>query len=205
RPELRASEQTPVTPQRWRRDLNEVLPADAIVFSDIGGHMLFNIHNLRFGRDQQFFINLSFACMGHGTVAPIGAKLAVGDRPVFGIVGDACFTMNGMELLVAVEYDVPVIWIIENNQMHGVTWHATAKARGAPMDSIVYKKPLQIDKLASAMGLELFVVEGPGQMQAAVTEALARNRPTVIEVRVDPSIGPPLEDRAELIGGFSRE
>ena len=35
--------------------------------------------------------------MGHGTVAPIGAALALKGRPVFAIIGDACFTMNVME------------------------------------------------------------------------------------------------------------
>ena len=37
---------TPIAPQRWRVELNEMLPGNALVFSDIGGHMLFNIHDL---------------------------------------------------------------------------------------------------------------------------------------------------------------
>ncbi len=204
-PELRASDAVPLTPQRWRCDLMEVLPTDAVIYSDIGGHMLFNIHHLRIGRDQEFHINLSFASMGHGTVAPIGARISDDTRPVFAIVGDACFTMNGMELLVAVEHEVPVIWIVENNQMHGVTWHATKKASGAPLKGIRYRTPLQVAAIAEAMGLEVYVVDRPGQIQQAVTAALASGRPSLIDVQVDPTIGPPLEDRAELIGGFEGE
>jgi acetolactate synthase I/II/III large subunit len=45
-PALRTSDQCPVTPQRWRVDLAEVLPENAVIFSDIGGHMLFNVHHL---------------------------------------------------------------------------------------------------------------------------------------------------------------
>ena len=205
-PDLRTSEQTPVTPQRWRCDLQEVLPMNAMVYSDIGGHMLFNIHHLRIGREQEFLINLGFASMGHGTVAPIGGKMANPDRPVFAIVGDACFTMNGMELLVAAEYDVPVIWIVENNNMHGVTWHGSKKVSGGrPMKSIAYRKKLHVAEIGAAMGLDAYVVDGPGQIQAVVRKALAANRPTVIEVLVDPTIAPPLQDRAEVIGGFGRE
>ena len=197
---------TPVTPQRWRCDLQEVLPMNAMVYSDIGGHMLFNIHHLRIGREQEFLINLGFASMGHGTVAPIGGKMANPDRPVFAIVGDACFTMNGMELLVAAEYDVPVIWIVENNNMHGVTWHGSKKVSGGrPMKSIAYRKKLHVAEIGAAMGLDAYVVDGPGQIQAVVRKALAANRPTVIEVLVDPTIAPPLQDRAEVIGGFGRE
>jgi thiamine pyrophosphate-dependent acetolactate synthase large subunit-like protein len=179
---------------------------DAIVFSDIGGHMLFNIHHLRFGRGQEFHINLVFASMGHGTVSPIGAQLANPDRPVFAIIGDACFTMNGMELIVAAERDVPVIWIVENNQMHGVTWHGSKKVSGGrPMRSIEYAKTLKVGAIATAMGLDVYTVDGPDQMQDAVKAALEAKRPSLIDVHVDASIPPPLQDRAEVIGGFGSE
>ena len=54
-------------------------------------------------------------------MAPVGAALGSTKRPIFAIIGDACFTMNGLELLTAVEYDTPVIWVVENNNMHGIT------------------------------------------------------------------------------------
>src|SRR5690606_12264373 len=62
---LRKSDAVPLTPQRWRADLSEVLPPDAIVFSDIGGHMLFNIHHLEMSSRHTFVINLGFGSMGH--------------------------------------------------------------------------------------------------------------------------------------------
>lgn len=202
-PELRSSNATPITPQRWRKDLLEVLPHDALVFSDIGGHMLFNIHNLRIGASQDFILNLNFGSMGHGTCAPIGAKIAQPNRPVFAIIGDGCLTMNGMELIVAHEYDVPVIWIVENNQMHGITHHGSKMVGdGKPMECIINRKELNVAALADAMGLDSFVVRAPGEIQEAVVDALARNHPTVIDVRVDPQYAPPLADRARTIGGF---
>ena len=200
-PGLRVSSQLPLAPQRWRADLQEVLPKNAIVFSDIGGHMLFNLHDLIIGEGQKFVLNLGFGSMGHGTVAPIGAALAAPGRPVFTIIGDACLTMNGMELLTAAEYDVPVIWIVENNQMHGITWHGS-KLLGKQLDSIKYRRPLDISGLARAMGLRAWVVDAPGQIQEAVREALARRGPAVIEVRVDGAIPPPLGGRIRSLAGF---
>jgi acetolactate synthase-1/2/3 large subunit len=204
--ERRASPQTPITPERWRADLDEALPDDAIVFSDIGGHMLFNLHHLKIRRHQRFILNLAFGSMGHGTVAPIGAKLACPERPVVAIIGDACFTMNGMELLAAVEYDVPVVWIVEDNQRHGITWHGSKVVSGGktPMNSVVYKRPPQVGEIARAMGLFVVEVSGPGEMQAALEAALAANRPALVHVRVDPEIAPPLGDRAKSISGFRR-
>jgi len=202
-PALRTSDAVPLTPQRWRADLEAALPEDAIVFSDIGGHMLFNIHELCIKQRQKFVINLGFGSMGHGTCAPIGAALAAPKRPVVSIIGDGCFTMNGMELLTAAEYRVPVVWIVENNQMHGITWHGSKLVSGGtPMDAIRYKRPLEIAAIARAMGLPAWVVDRPDQMQDALREALRMGAPALIEVRVDGSISPPLGDRAKTVAGF---
>jgi acetolactate synthase-1/2/3 large subunit len=200
---LRKSNQVPLTPQRWRCDLEEVLPDDAVVFSDIGGHMLSNIHHLTIRQGQKFVLNLGFGSMGHGTVAPIGAALAERGRRVFAIIGDACFTMNGMELVTAAEYDIPVIWIVENNNMHGITWHGS-KLVGSrvPLASVRYRRPLEIAAMARAMGLAAWVVDGPGQMQKTLGEALRHTGPSLIEVRVDGNIAPPLGDRVKSIAGF---
>lgn len=205
-PEMRTSDQVPVTPQRWRSDLQEALPEDAVVFSDIGGHMLFNVQDLIIGEAQKFVLNLGFGSMGHGTVAPIGAALAYPGRPVFAIIGDGCFTMNGMDLLTAAEYDLPVIWIIENNNMHGITWHGSKLVgRRTPLDAVRYRRSVEVAAIARAMGLSAWVVDSPGRMQAVVHEALQQKRPCVIEVRVDGSIPPPLGDRAKTIAGFTKE
>jgi acetolactate synthase-1/2/3 large subunit len=205
-PEMRTSDRVPVTPQRWRSDLQEVLPEDAVVFSDIGGHMLFNVQDLIIGEGQRFVLNLGFGSMGHGTVAPIGAALAHPGRPVFAIIGDGCFTMNGMDLLTAAEYDLPVIWIIENNNMHGITWHGSKLVgRRTPLDAVRYRRSVEVAAIARAMGLSAWVVDSPGRMQAVVREALQQKRPCVIEVRVDGSVPPPLGDRAKTIAGFTKE
>jgi acetolactate synthase-1/2/3 large subunit len=167
--------------------------------------MFFNFHNLCIRRDQQFVINFGFASMGHGTSAPVGAALAQPDRTVVAIVCDACFTMNGMELLTAVEYGVPVVWIVENNNMHGIIWHGSKLVgRQQPMEAVRFRRPLEVAAIGRAMGLHTWVVERPGMMQEVFTEAASLRRPCLIEVRVDGDISPPLGDRAKSIGGFSK-
>lgn len=202
-PEARTSESHPVAPQRWRVELGEALSDDAIIFSDIGGHMLFNIHDLQIGSNREFYLNLGFGSMGHGTCAPIGASLVRPKRQVVAIIGDACFTMNGLDLLTAAEYDVNVLWIVENNQMHGITWHGSKLVGdGTPMEAVRYKRPIDIAAVARAMGLHAWVVDRPGQMTGVVREALALPGPKLIEVRVDGDIVPPLGPRAKAIAGF---
>ena len=201
----RTSDRVPLTPQRWRAELAEVLPDDAIVFSDIGGHMLFNIHHLCIGGRQRFVINLGFGSMGHGTIAPIGAALAMPGRPVFALVGDGCFTMNGMDLLTAAEYDVPVIWIVENNNMHGITWHCSkllAAARperaartGGPGDrgDGARDGPARPRRGApgpdAGRGARGAAPRGPGSSRCASTARCA----------------PPLGERAKSLAGFIKK
>ncbi len=201
---LRASTSVPVTPQRWRRELVDVLPPDAMIFSDIGGHMLLNLHHLEVTAGQSFVLNLGFGSMGHGTAAPIGARLAHPDRPIVAIVGDGCFAMNGMELITAVEYDLPVVWIVENNQMHGITHHGSRMVSGRAMTSIRYRRPLNVAGLARAMGVRTWQVQRPGEIGPALTAALACGAPALIDVFVDREVPPPLGDRARTIAGIER-
>jgi acetolactate synthase-1/2/3 large subunit len=199
----RSSDSSALTPERWRAEFSEVLPGKAVVFSDIGGHMLFNLHHLCIREGQQFVINLGFGSMGHGTVAPIGAAMANPNCPVFAIVGDGCFTMNGMEILTAAEHDVPVVWIVENNNSHGITHHCSKiLGAGKAMKAASYKRHLDIAKMADAMGVASWVVDKPGMMTKVLGEALACGGPAVIEVRVDSEIPPPMGARAKSLAGF---
>jgi len=203
-PERRTSKAVPLTPERWRYDLETALPDDAVIFSDIGGHMLTNIHHLCIRSRQQFVLNLGFGSMGHGTAAPIGAALAGTGRPIFAIIGDACFTMNGMELITAVEFEVPVIWIVEHNNMQGITHHASKSLSrsGKALRSSEYRARVDIAGIARAMGLHTEIVERPGQLQPAIHRAMQSQQPALIEVRVDPALPPPLGDRAKSLAGF---
>lgn len=196
-PHLRTSMAVPVTPQRWRADLEEVLPTDAVIYSDMGGHTLFNVHDLIIGGNQRFVVNMGLASMGHGTCAPIGAALAAPERTHVTIIGDACFTMNGMELLTAAEYKIPVIWIVENNNMHGITWHGSRMVGDKqPLQAIRYPATLEVAAIARAMGLNAYIIDAPGKLQDVFLEAIASRGPSLIEIRVDPMIPPPLKDRA---------
>ena len=195
-----------LSPHVWRAHLNKLLPETAMVFSDIGGHMAFNIHDLVLRRHQDFVLNWGFASMGHGTVAAIGACLASPHRRIIAIIGDACFTMHGLELLTAAEYDLPVLWIVENNNMHGIIWHGGKLLGGDQvMESIRYRRPIDPAAIARSMGLRAWTVEHEDHLDAVFDEALASTQPGLIELRVDGEIKPPIDARAQSIAGFGHD
>lgn len=55
------------------------------------------------------------------------------------------------------------------------------------------------------MGLHAWIVDAPGQMQEVVKAACALSGPSVIEVRVDGSIPPPMGERTRSLAGFIEE
>jgi thiamine pyrophosphate-dependent acetolactate synthase large subunit-like protein len=109
-----------------------------------------------------------------------------------------------MELITAVELAVPVVWIVEHNNMQGLTHHASKRLSrgGKPLRASEYRKRLDVAGIARAMGLHAEVVDRPGQLEPVVNRALRMHEPALIEVRVDPTLEPPLGDRAKSLAGF---
>ena len=69
----------------------------------------------RRARPQTMLNSWGFSGMGFGAAGALGAKLAAPDRPVVAVTGDGCFTMVPHVLCTAVEYNIPVVWVIWNN------------------------------------------------------------------------------------------
>ena len=57
--------------------------------------------------------------MGYGVPAAVAAKAVHPERDVVSWNGDGCFMMNGQELATAVQYELPVIFVVVDNGMYG--------------------------------------------------------------------------------------
>jgi acetolactate synthase-1/2/3 large subunit len=86
----RSSEQIPMRPERLVKELNEVLPKDAIVIADTGYAALWT-GTLLYLRDpaQQYF--RAAGSLGWSFPASLGAKCAAPDKPVICFTGDGGF------------------------------------------------------------------------------------------------------------------
>jgi len=90
--------------------------------------------------------------------------------------------------------------------MHGVTWHASQRLGhgGRGLASVVYDQPLDVAAIARGMGLPAWVVDAPECFEETLAQAVAA-APSVIELRVDASIPPPMGGRVKSLAGFIRE
>jgi acetolactate synthase I/II/III large subunit len=196
---------SPIRPERVVADCQAVLPDDAILACDVGVNHNWYMQFWKARRPQTMLNSWGFSGMGFGAAGALGAKLAAPDRPVVAIAGDGCFTMVPHVLCTAVEYDIPVVWVIWNNfgwvsirdiqlGMFGGREHGTMFHQGAN------RKPYNPDfaALARACGVEAATVTKSQDFRSALEHAVKANKPYVLDVHVDADVRPPSTGAWEL-------
>ena len=175
-----------------------MLPDDAILACDVGVNHNWYMQFWKARRPQTMLNSWGFSGMGFGAAGALGAKLAAPDRPVVAIAGDGCFTMVPHVLCTAVEYDIPVVWVIWNNfawasirdiqyGMFGGRELGTAFYQGAN------QTPYNPDfaAWARASGVEGITVTKSQDFKGALKHAVSLNKPFLLDVHVDANVRPP--------------
>ncbi|MDH4099495.1 MAG: thiamine pyrophosphate-binding protein [Nitrospirota bacterium] len=193
------SDEMPLKPQRLMNDLRASLPDDTIFFADIGSNLAWAIHYLKVNKPRTFVAGIGFGSMGYGVAAAIGGKLAAPERPVVSIVGDGGFLMNGMEVATAVNHDIPVIWVVENNAQLGMVWHGQQMSARAHVTASEFKR-VDFVKIAEGLGARAIRVERPGEISRSLMDDIIKaGQPTVIDVMIDAYERPPIQSRIKSL------
>ena len=171
------------------RLLSDNLPENAIVMGDAGSHMLWANCYLRLSGNQRYQNPGSFGPMASHTNGCIGVKCANPDKAVIACVGDGCYQMAGFELMTAVQYGIPVIWIIFNNHEFNIIKKFLLNMYNdeAFMD---FENP-DFVKYAEACGAKGYRVEKLDEFVPALQDALKQGKPCLIDVLVDNEVYPP--------------
>jgi pyruvate dehydrogenase (quinone) len=135
--------------------------------------------------------------MGAAVPYAIGAKFAHPDRPVIALVGDGAMQMNNMaELITIAKYcdrwaDKRLIVCVFNNEdLNEVTWEQRVMNGNPRFDASQDIPDVRYSEFARLIGLEGIFVDDPDQLGPAWDQALAADRPIVLEVKTDPEIAP---------------
>jgi acetolactate synthase-1/2/3 large subunit len=190
------SDSVPLKPQRLVRELQDVLPEDAILFVDVGNAVNWVGHYMKFRRPGSVITPFGMLTMGYGVSAAVGGKLAAGARPVIALLGDGCFLMNGMEIATAAHNDIPVVFIVLNNQKLGLVHDLQTFSLGEHTVATRFPK-INAAKVAEGLGAVGHTVEKPGELQRLLPAAVASGKTTVIDCVIDPSEVPPLSPFVE--------
>lgn len=197
-------EADPVNPMRIFHDFSKVAPADAIITSDSGSAANWYARQVRMRGSMRGSLSGTLATMGPAVPYAIGAKFAHPGRPAIAFEGDGAMQMNGLAELLTIsrywrEWDDPrlVVVVLHNNDLNQVTWELRAMG-GTPTFVESQALPdVSYADFARSAGLGATTVTAPDQLAEAWAEALAADRPHVLDVHCDPDV-PPIPPHATL-------
>ncbi len=194
---LEASQQAgsdafPMYPQRILADVRTALPEDAYIATDVGWN--------KNGVGQQFAATVpgtlltpgGYATMGFGPAAVLGAKIGAPERICVALIGDGAMGSQLSALITAVEYKLPVVWLVMNNYAFGTiagleTLHYGS---GFGCEFVRDGQPYNPDfaALARGCGARGVRIERAADLLPALREAITSPEPILLDVpmRNDP-------------------
>ncbi len=127
----------------------------------------------------------TWGVMGIGMGYAIAAAVETG-KPVVAIEGDSAFGFSGMEIETICRYRLPVTVVILNN---GGVYRGDEAPTGSDPAPTVLNARARHELMAEAFGGKGYHVTAPSELEKALTEAIASNRPSIIDCELDPAAG----------------
>jgi acetolactate synthase-1/2/3 large subunit len=188
---------TPINPQRAAAEIGKALPDDAILVSDIGVHHNWLLSFCKPKRPDSLIGSMGFGPMGFGVAGVMGAKYAAPDRPCVSVCGDGAFFMHASVLGTAVEYALPVVWVVWNNYAYASIRGLQRGYLGGRELATDFKNPVTGERynpdfaaMARSAGVEGVRIDRAADIGDAIRAAIATNRPYLIDVDIAADINP---------------
>ncbi len=160
--------------------LRKALPRETIIVSDLTVAAYWCRRLLDIYEPRTNIYPWGFCTLGFGLPAAIGAKVARPDRPVVALCGDGGFMFNCQELAAAVQFDVPIITLVFNDEAYGVL-RPQQEARYGVAHAVDVVNP-DFMGLAEAFGVDGCRVASIEQLGPAVAKAIEADRSALIEL-----------------------
>jgi acetolactate synthase-1/2/3 large subunit len=180
--------------------ITEILPKNTYYVSDIGEYMNFLFKYLPISSEGDFDISLNYGAMGSGVAGVVGAHLAEPNRPIAVFTGDGSFFMNGMEILTAKEYKMPIIYIVINNAMLGYVEHGHKFLYGRAVEGFRQQR-ISISSMMNAIGIKSVEISTLEELASIGEFTKDLEGPCVIELITDGSEPAPVADRFKALEG----
>lgn len=190
RPEME-SDEVPLNPKRVLKALERHFPKNGLLVADPSWARIGLLQQFEIPGPDKCYIVGGALPIGWSTAAALGIALGRPEARVIAITGDGGFLVNIQAVATAVEYDIPVIWVVLNNYGYNaiaVLQRAYIGGRSTGGDFVVEETghPYTPDyvKIAEALGAEGIVVERPKEIDVALERAFRSDRPFVLDFRV---------------------
>lgn len=189
---VRTSDASPIRPERIMHELDALLTAEDTVVADASYSTLWVTNYLTARKPGQRFITpRGLAGLGWGMPMAMGARLATEQGHVFCLVGDGGFGHVWSEMETCKRMGIKVITLLINNGILGYQKHAE-NVKFGEHTSAVHFAGVDHAGVARACGINGVRVSEPGQISAALQQAMASEDSTLIEVMCTENAFPPI-------------
>ncbi|KAA0233278.1 MAG: Benzaldehyde lyase [Acidimicrobiales bacterium] len=187
-----SSSEAPIHPYRLAHDVVAAIPPDAIVIAD-GGETATWMEMAGAPQSGGSWLSHGYlGCLGTGMPFAIAAQVAHPGRPVVCVVGDGSVGLNFSEFDTMARHDLPVVTVINNDQLWGMSAHGQDLIYGQDKRVVTELGPTRYDLAAAGFGCHAELVEEPAEISAAIERALASGKPACVNVMTDPSVISPI-------------
>jgi pyruvate dehydrogenase (quinone) len=173
----------PIAPQYLMASVSDLAADDAILTCDSGTIATWAARHWIIRGDREFYLSGNLATMAPGLPYAIAIQHAFPNRQVIGFVGDGGFSMLMAEFLTAIQHQLPVKIVINNNNSLGqILWEQMVL--GYPEHGVRYPEPfVDYAAFATANGALGVKVTKPGDVRGAIRTALDHPGPTTTRPR----------------------
>ncbi|OLZ39227.1 acetolactate synthase [Natrinema saccharevitans] len=178
----------PLTSVSALESVREAVPRDAIVSADAGGFRVWALNVFAAAGPRSYVNPGSWATMGTGLPAGIGAQLANPDEDVVVLTGDGGLMMCIHELHTAVAENVPITVAVFTNEDYAII--SDQAGRDYDLSDGEYSwsgAPISFTSLAESMGMRSECAETPAEIRSTIGAATAADEPVLVRIPTDPS------------------
>ncbi|GAB2862143.1 benzoylformate decarboxylase [Actinoallomurus bryophytorum] len=143
---------------------------------------------------HQYFTSSS-GSLGWAMGAAIGIKLAMPDRHVVAVLGDGAFQFGPQGLWVAARYQIPVTYVVINNESYAAVAAALRRYGGTAVERQEFPgkdlSGIDVAAIARGYGVHAQRLHHASELGEAMAKAKAHPGPSLIEIMTDPDyLGP---------------
>jgi acetolactate synthase-1/2/3 large subunit len=179
------SETVPIHPARLMREVREVLGLDTILVSDASNPFRWATSHTFVEAGPTFITPRGTGAIGTGLPVAIGAKLAAPEKRVLCFEGDGGLMCGILaELEMAARYNIAIVVVVFNNGAYLLEkQHLKDYELNKEMN---FLPGLNFANIAREFGCEGIRVEKPDAIRAAIERGFACQKPTLIDIVLDP-------------------
>jgi pyruvate dehydrogenase (quinone) len=187
----------PLNPQLIFHELSERLPDRCILTADSGSATNWWARQLRLRSGMKAALSGTLATMCPAVPYALAAKFAYPDRPVIACLGDGAFQMLGINAFIDIaryhdRWSDPrlIVLVLHNDDLNQVTWEQRVLSGDPKLEASQELPDFPYARYAELLGMRGIKVDSPDQVAGAWDEALAADRPVILEAITDPEVPP---------------